>query len=56
VRTPPRPDQSVQLPFTQNWNIVHALPQPPQLAASVSTSTQAPLHSFASDPHLHAPD
>jgi len=46
----------VHVPFTQNRNAPHALPQPPQLVGSVSTSTHAPLQSFVFEPHTHVPD
>jgi hypothetical protein len=41
--------------LTQNSYVPHALPHPPQLAGSVSTSTHAPPHEFLSGPQTQLP-
>jgi hypothetical protein len=50
------PPYEPHVPFVQNWNPAHTLPQPPQLAGSVRTSTQLPLQAFVAGPQTHAPD
>jgi hypothetical protein len=45
----------IQVPFEQLCPGLHTLPQPPQLAGSSNTFTQALLHEFVSPPQPQPP-
>lgn len=44
-----------QVPLAHTWLELHALPQPPQFFASVSTFTQVLLHAVVPEPQRQVP-